>query len=142
MRLFLRIIGFLMLGFLFIALILYINGVNHVDFDNRYYSFLLDVNKKLSDWAVLEVPKIPEISMVEEELKVGNVDFAGFVNGFYTFVNFIIGFLNFIVMLFNEILKLLKFIVAIIVVLVEDIPAIFKPSTQNTPVVSNTNFIL
>lgn len=143
MRLFLRIIGFLMIGFLFVALILYINGVNHVDFDTRYYSFLLDINKKLSQWSVLSIPKIPSIEMLSEsDLNPGSEGFLEFVNGFFTFVNYIIGFLNFVIMLINEVLTILKFMVAIIVVLVEDIPAIFKPSTQNTPVVSNTNFIL
>lgn len=136
MRLFLKVIGFLMLGFLFIALILYINGVTHVDFDTRYYSFLLDVNKKLSDWSVISIPKIPDAP------QYGPADIEGdtiraFINGFMQFVNIIISFFNFIIMFINELITIVKFVVALVVVLFEDLPAIFKPSVQDTPVVDS-----
>lgn len=114
-----------MLGFLIIALILYFNGVYHVDFDNRYYAFLNDVNIKLSDWSVFKIPNIPEVP----PLVSNPSDWADYLaNGLSTFLNYIVSFLNFVIGLINTIIEVVKFIVALLVVLFEDLPAIFKPS--------------
>ena len=52
MKLLLKIIGWAMFGYLVIALVLYFSGVTHVDFDDRYYSFMIDVNLKLGIFGI------------------------------------------------------------------------------------------
>lgn len=137
MRLFLKIIGVVMFGFLAIALVLYFNGVHHVDFDNRYYLFMLDANRKLSEWSWFKIPNIPDISFPTDVSLQG--EFLVAVLNFFNFIfGAIIGLQNFIINCLNFIIDLLKFIVAIITVLFEDLPALLKPSEN----VSSSSVVL
>lgn len=127
MKLFLKIIGFAMIGFMLIAFVLYINGVEHVDFDSRYYMFLLDVNKKLVSWGKLEIPNIPKI----EKLNENNVWYA-VLNAFIWFVNALSSVVNVISAIINYIIAFIQFVGALIVVVVEDAPMILGRSSGSS----------
>ena len=127
MKLLLKIIGFAMFCFLVIALILYFNGVTHVDFDDRYYRFLLDVNQKLSDWKDFTIPQIPSLDSYEGGDVGGNIlnVLIGIANGFIWFFNLIISILDYVI-------DIIKFIVALLVVLFEDLPKFFVQSSSSS----------
>lgn len=121
MKILLRIIGILMFGYLVLALVLYFAGVHHVGFDDRYYRFLIDVNLKLGQWKEVEIPHIP-VPDDYEGVAQWAVDFA---RGVLQFVNVLIDAINFV-------WNLLKFIAALLIVLFEDLPAIFSSSSSSS----------
>lgn len=127
MKLLLKIIGFSMFGFLVIALILYFNGVTHVDFDDRYYRFLLDVNIKLSDWKDFTIPQIPNLDGVEGGDVGGDI-----LNVLITIANGFIWFFNLIISILDYVIELIKFIVALLVVLFEDLPKLMAQSSSSS----------
>lgn len=121
MKIFLKIIGVAMFGFVVIALVLYFSGVTHVAFDQKYYTFLNMVNHRLSAFGDLDIPSIPLVTT--DILDLGIIT---------DIINFFIGIGNLIIGVLNTIWHVLQFLGAVIVVIFTDLPAIFNSGSSSS----------
>lgn len=133
MKLFLKIVAFFFIPFVFIALILYINGITHVDFDDRYYRFFMLVNINFSkvQFAIPNIPKIEQFAT--------NQWWALILNAFIWFVNGFFGFLNVIIQIVNYIIEFITYLGVIIYTLFTELPNLFRQSESSSSSSSGYN---
>lgn len=122
MKLFLKIIGFSLVGLLIIALILALNGVEEVGFNDTYYKFFYSVSHDYDAWK-LEIPRIPTIDKLE-----GGEWWALILNAFINFVNGLFGFLNVIIMILNYVIQLIQFIATFLASIFYRLPELLENS--------------
>lgn len=131
MKLFLRILGFLMIFFLIIALVLALAGFDHIEFDSTYYKLLLEVNNNYQGWQIA-IPSIPKI----ETLTTG-AWYELILNAFINFVNGFFTFLNVIIMILNLAIQIIQFVSTFLYTIIIRFPEIVQGNGY-TPVLNNS----
>lgn len=112
-----KIIAFLILPCMILALVLSFVGVQQVTFDNSYYNFMSSVNNTFNSWSfsIPEIPKIPNIKNANWEDVYELFTFLKFLGGVIVkFLNGLISVINILIMIINVIIHLLQFILSII----------------------------
>lgn len=100
--------------FCVLALFLKLNGIDHIDFNDDYYCFMLNVLQNSSIFK-FEIPQIPEIP------QIGN-NFLDFVIGFLNGLSAVINILSSIV---NVLIKLVTFLLGLLKTIIDGIEQIF-----------------
>lgn len=114
-----RIVGFFLIGFMFLALVLHFAGIEKVEFDASYYRFMSMVNERLSQWR-FEIPSIPYIDIPD----TGNVIFDTIWDVSFALPNAISMLVNSLVWGINYIIGLIQYVLTIISIVV-DFPKLF-----------------
>lgn len=100
--------------FCVIALFLKLNGIDHIEFDDKYYNFMSSVLQN-STFFQFEIPNIPEIP------EIGN----GFVDALVGFLNGITSVINILSTILNVVIKMLSFFLGMFKTIIERLKDLF-----------------
>ena len=102
-----RIIAWFFFIMLLLALILYFNGITHVEFNNGYYNFIKALNYDFHNYEWIRIPML-------ETLQTTTVDTSGILETLQTIANIFIEFINFISTICNFFLDLVFWIFSLV----------------------------
>lgn len=108
-----KILTFVLLPMLFIALFLYFFGVRKIELGNDYYLFMAGVSKNFENWK-FTIPNIPTIPKMENA-----EGFVLILNAFISFVNGFVQFINILITVTNSIVQLLQFVITLVYTLID-----------------------
>lgn len=100
--------------FCVIALFLKLNGIDHIEFDEKYYNFMSSVLQN-SSMFTFEIPDIPEIP------SIGN----GFIDAITGFLNGLTSVINILSTLVNVVIKVLSFFLGMFKTIIEQLKNLF-----------------
>ena len=114
----LKIVGFLLVPFMFIAIYLSANGVSQIPYDNTFYSWLKVTMENFNGWK-LSIPPIPKIPILAYQDDSGVlwviINALIFVVRILTrLVNFIIGVVDVVFWFLNIIIQIVQFLLTCI----------------------------
>jgi len=100
-----------------IAFFLALVGVQHINFDDSYYSFIRNVSLSFDRWKI-EIPDIPKINDIQASSYNSNGGILEVLirigNFFVKFINIISTILNVIINVVNIVIQLIQFVLTVI----------------------------
>lgn len=117
MKLFQKIVLFVVPCFLLIAIFLKANGIDYLTFDDKYWVFasrVLSVKKIFT----LVIPTIPMIPSIDNSL----------LDALFGFINALSNIINLAVYLINIVLEELAFIVGFLDAIIQSVKDVFAPN--------------
>lgn len=117
-----RIVAWFFFIMLLLALMLYLNGVTHVEFNYGYTNFLRRIAYSYRDYEWIRIPSINELAYTTQ-------DNTGILEVLQTIANSIIGFINLISTFVNFFLDIVFYVFALFTTLIKFKEIVVPPTT-------------